>query len=255
MVSLPAIGYGEQRTPRGLHLVHATLRLATRVTAASEAMCDRIRAVGVAPERIVTGVDLARFRPLPCRPEGPPWRLLHIGSLNRVKDQPTLLKAFQAIRAAEPSAHLDIIGIDTLNGEIQSLAGVLGLRGAVTFHGYRRSDEVAAMLQQAHVLLHSSLSEMGPVAVLEAAACGVPTVGTAVGLISDLAPAAAVAVPVGDHRAMAEQALALLRNAPLRLAIAGRALAFARRCDADWTAARFEELYREATDTLRRQGT
>ena len=171
------------------------------------------------------------------------FRLLHVASLNRVKDQPTLLRAFREIVSAEPRARLDIVGVDTLDGAIQQFARDLGLDEAVTFHGHRRSDEVAAFLRQSHLLLHSSLSEMGPIVCLEAAACGVPTVGTAVGLIDDLAPRAAIAVPVGDHHALARAAIALLRDEPARRALGNRALAFARAHDAGWTASQFERIY------------
>jgi glycosyltransferase involved in cell wall biosynthesis len=178
-------------------------------------------------------------------PPRPPWRLLHIANLNRVKDQPTLLHAFREIRTAEPDARLDIVGADTLDGEIQRLAGDLGLNPFVTFHDFQPGDVVAGMLQRSHLLLHSSRHEAGPLVFLEAAACAVPTVGTAVGHIDDLAPSAAVAVRVGDYRAMAQAALALLHDDACREALGQRALEFARAYDADWTAAQFESLYAE----------
>jgi glycosyltransferase involved in cell wall biosynthesis len=78
---------------------------------------------------------------------------------------------------------------------------------------------------------------------LEAAACGLPTVGTAVGLIDDAAPEAAVAVPVGDHATLANAALALLRDEGLRQHLGQRARDYARDHSADCTAARFEQLY------------
>ena len=59
-------------------------------------------------------------------------------------------------------------------------------------------------------------------AMLEAAACGTPIVGTAVGALCDLAPDAAVATPVGDAAAQAQALLDLLRD-PDRSAQIGRA--------------------------------
>ena len=53
-------------------------------------------------------------------------------------------------------------------------------------------------MREAHVSVISSRHEAGPVVALEAAAVGVPTVGTAVGHIAEWAPDAALAVPVGD---------------------------------------------------------
>ena len=48
------------------------------------------------------------------------------------------------------------------------------------------------------------------------AACGTPTVGTAVGLVDELAPQAACRVPVGDPTALANGILALLCDAQQR---------------------------------------
>ena len=83
--------------------------------------------------------------------------------------------------------------------------------------------------------------------MLEAAACGVPTVGTAVGYTADWQPDRAVAVSVGDDEALARETLALLRDTPRRIAIGHAAQDWARRHDADWTARTFEGLYQGLT--------
>lgn len=250
LVALPEIGYGGQLYPNGRRMVAATLRLATAVVSAAEFTRRPLRQRRPDARLIVLGADTAIFIPPKSSPPAPPWRLLHVASLNRVKDQPTLLRAFQAIHAAEPQARLDIIGADTLDGEIQRLAHSLGLEESVTFHGFQPSDVVAQALQRSHLLLHTSLFEdAGPLVFLEAAACGVPTVGTAVGLIDDLAPNTAVAVPIGDHKTLASAALALLHDESSRAALGSRALDFACTYDADWTARQYESLYTELRKT------
>jgi glycosyltransferase involved in cell wall biosynthesis len=243
LVALPEIGYGGQLQPAARRRIGLSLRLAGAVTSASEFIRRALMERRPDARLIPFGADGTRFTPPSISPSGPPWGLLHIANLNRVKDQPTLLRAFREIVTAEPNARLDIVGEDTLNGEIQRLAGELGLNGFVTFHGFQPSDSVAGMLQRSHLLLHSSCHEAGPLVFLEAAACAVPTVGTAVGHIDDLAPEAAVAVRVGDYRAMAQAALALLHDDACREALGQRALEFARAHDADWTAGQFETLY------------
>ena len=77
----------------------------------------------------------------------------------------------------------------------------------------------------------------------EAAAAGVPTVGTAVGSVAELAPASAWAVPVRDAAGLAAGALTLLRDGELRTRIGRAAQAWARAHDADWTAMRFAQIY------------
>lgn len=245
LVALPEIGYGGQLRRKSRLLIAASLRLAGAVTAASEYVLRSLQPRRPDAHLVPLGIDTDRFTPPDSPPPGPPWRLLHVASLNRVKDQPTLLRAFHQIRAAEPDARLDILGEDTLNGEIQRLARDLGLDNAVEFHGFQSSEAVAAALRRSHLLLHSSRHEAGPWVMLEAAACAVPTVGTAVGHIADLAPEAAAAVPVGDSSALAWAVLTLLRDEASRLALGQRALAWARAHNADYTAAEFEALYKE----------
>lgn len=247
LVALPKIGYGGQQTWKTRSMIDLTLRLANEVTCASQSVLRLARTRRPDARLLPLGVDTRRFVAQPPLEPGPPWRLLHVASLNRVKDQPTLLRAFQEIRAQEPAVHLDILGDDTLNGEIQRLAASLDLADSVTFHGIQPSETVAAFLRQAHLLLHSSRHEVGPLVLLEAAACGVPTVGTAVGMIADLAPGCAVAVPVGEPNALAESTLALLRDNTGRIALGQRARNYACTHDADWTAAQFAAIYEAMT--------
>lgn len=90
----------------------------------------------------------------------------------------------------------------------------------------------------------SSLHETGPIAMLEAAACGIPTVGTPVGYVSDWAGTRAVAVPHNDPDAMAAALLQLLADAPRRRALGTSARDWVRRHDSRWTAENFLHLYR-----------
>ena len=79
--------------------------------------------------------------------------------------------------------------------------------------------------------------------VLEAAASGLPTIGTAAGYIADWAPDAALAVPAGDDEALAQGILTLLGD-PHRLeGIAREARRRVSEYDVVTTARTFEQLY------------
>ena len=94
-VRLDDIGYGAQRSVRQRWAVRAMSRLATHVVVCTEYQARLATACGVRPLILPIGVDVACFHP-PAAPlaEGPPWRLLNVGSLNRVKNQQILLAAF-----------------------------------------------------------------------------------------------------------------------------------------------------------------
>ena len=249
LAALPDIGYGARSRWQGRAWLRLAVAGASRLTVPSLAMQRAAAALGIEAERLPYGVALDRWPPAAPRPRAAhsPARLLHVGSLNRVKDQGTLLRAAAALREMGIPFRLDIVGEDTLGGEVQRLADSLALGDVVAFHGFVPHHALRAMVEAADVLLVSSRHEADPIVLLEAAVAGVPTVGTAVGHICDWAPDAAIVVPVGDAAALARATAALLADEPRRLRIAEAAQARALAEDADWTARRIVEIYEELT--------
>ena len=251
LAALPEIGYGGQLSRRARLQVALALRQAKRVTGGSRFALAPLGG-RLTPCVVPLGVDTAIFDGPVERAAGPPWRLLHVASLNKVKDQETLLRAMRLIVEQEPIVHLDIVGEDTLAGAIQVRCAELGLANHCTFHGFQPTDKLRPLYQRAHLHLLSSRHESQAVVVGEAAAMGLPTVGTAVGVVAELAPDRARAVPVGDVRALSEGVLGLLADQASRERMGRVAQAWARHHDADWTAARFEQIY---ADVVRNWGT
>ncbi|MCM3877106.1 MAG: glycosyltransferase, partial [Thermoanaerobaculia bacterium] len=244
--ALQDIGYGGQLHFRERLKTARALRRAARITAASAPMLEAARAHGVDAALVPLGVPVESF--LDPLPEGALPRLLLVGSLNRVKDVPTALRAFRRVVDVLPAAQLDVVGEDVLGGAVPREASALGLSRHVTFHGFLPFDTLLPFYRRADLLVHSSRHEAGPLVVLEAAACGLPTVGTAVGHIRDFggsAPERALAVPVGDDAALAAGILALLADEPRRRAMGEAARTWARAHDADATASGFERIYAE----------
>lgn len=246
LVWIPDIAFGSPRR-RARWLAGLVLRQADCVTVASSPMMELARRAGASPVRVTLGADLSTWRPEAPRPRDPrrPARLVHVGSLTPVKDHGTLLRAVAELRRQGREVRVDLVGEDALEGSVQRIADELGIRDSVVFHGFLPQRRVVPIVRSADLMLVTSRHEAGPVALVEAAAVGVPTVGTAVGHVVDLAPRAAVAVPVGDWRRLAAEIAHLLDNDNRRLALAAEAQKWALRENADWTCERFEELYAE----------
>jgi glycosyltransferase involved in cell wall biosynthesis len=96
----------------------------------------------------------------------------------------------------------------------------------------------------------SSRHEAGPLAMLEAATLGVPTVGTCVGHIAEWSPDAALAVPVAEPEALAGALASLLSDEERRRTLGRASLARAMIEDADYTARAFESIYLQITGQL-----
>ena len=188
-MGLPDIGYGVQLGLTGRWLVRRSLEAADAVTVGSEALLAPVRALrGARPVWLAPlGVDPDLFRPegdhAPL--DGDPC-LLQVASLTPVKGQQLLLEAFARFRADVPAAHLHLVGDGPLRNPLTDLARNLGVGAAVHLHGAVPHDRLPAFYRSADLHVQTSRFESQGMAVLEAAACGTATVGTAVGLLPEL---------------------------------------------------------------------
>lgn len=247
LCALPEIGYGARLTRAGRLRVRLALAAADRVLVPSRAMQAEAAALGVRAQVVRFGVALDRWPPAAPRRRSPgsPVRLAQVADLNAVKDLDTLLDALARLDRRGVDFRLDQLGLDTLDGAIQRRAAALGLSGRVAFHGHCPREDVRRLVERADLMLVSARHEGVPIAALEAAVAGVPTVGTEVGQIADWAPRAAVAVPVGDAEALAEAIAELAGDEDRRLALAHAARADAIRHDADAFVRGLLALYRD----------
>jgi glycosyltransferase involved in cell wall biosynthesis len=183
---------------------------------------------GFATQVVPNIVNLERFSTAPSSAKRQGLRLLVARNLEPIYDNATALRALSLIRARVPQATLVIAGSGPLRAELEALAAQLGLTDAVTFTGRVDNAGMAALYQDADVMLNCSLVDNTPNSVLESLACGVPVVSTDVGGVPYLVEdgRTALLVPPGAPQAMADAVLRLaaepalagaLREAGLRL--------------------------------------
>jgi len=244
---LPAINYGNMNTGARRSTTLWICRNAETLTALTNFQLQGLRRFKFdrTGETYVIpfGADAKLFRAIARKPLAPPFNIVHIGSLNRVKDQTTLLRAFQKI-SRQIDARLRIIGEDTLGGFLEGYARDLGISDRVAFLGLVPYEKLRDQFDWAHALLHSSLYEGQGVVFSEAAASEVLICGTRVGLLSDLGDTIGVAVEPGDYEALAENLLRVVEDPAVFTGHLMRARSWAAEHTADWTASQFAELYR-----------
>jgi glycosyltransferase involved in cell wall biosynthesis len=137
------------------------------------------------------------------------------------KGHADVIEAMAHATAAVPEARLLIVGDGPSRAEIEGLVSARNLSNRTVFSGRRR--DVARLLSALDVFIHPSRRDPCPLAVLEAAATGLPVVAYADGGIPELVlgGGTGLLVPSGDRAALG-RALAELLGDPERAHEMGR---------------------------------
>jgi glycosyltransferase involved in cell wall biosynthesis len=150
-------------------------------------------------------------------------------SANRLtpdKGTHVLIEAIPAVLLADPGARFLICGEGGSRAHLECLVRESGLQDFVVFAGFR--PDLDDLMPNADVLALPSFNEGLPNVVLEACACGVPCVATAVFGTPEVLHDGmnGYLVPAGDAGALADGIIRLLADAALRrrMGAAGREL-------------------------------
>ena len=167
-------------TPRQVAMERVAHRLATHVTAVSEAVAETVVALGVPRARITVienGVDAAPD-PAAFGANGVPV-IGSVGCLAARKDYGTLLAALAELRRRGREFRAVLVGDGPERARLEARASELGLESRVCFLGER--PDIERLLPAMDVFVLSSREEGIPNALLEAMAAGRPSVVTDVG--------------------------------------------------------------------------
>jgi glycosyltransferase involved in cell wall biosynthesis len=164
-----------------------------------------------------------------------------VARLSAEKNLAMLLQAFAPVARQAPGAVLLLVGDGPERGALRRLSDELGLGTQVRFLGSR--DDMGAIYALIDCLVLPSLTEGMPLVVLEAMACGLPVLASAVGDIPRLLAHAEHGrlVPAGDRDAL-QAALAEATVLPRRLDLPARRYAREHH-GAQVMAARYLDLY------------
>lgn len=244
--------------PRSAPLYRLLIEASDRIVCVSSHLRETLLAAGAPPERtqvVRRGTDLARF-PFHERAgrEGRPLGVLMVGRLVEKKGHADALAALRSLRDAGHAARLVVVGAGPARAAIGARAAELGLAGEVAIAPPTDRAGLRAHFEAADVFLHCSVTaadgdvEGIPNVVVEAAATGLPVVGTRHGGIAEVVDdgIGGFLVPERDPQALAK-ALGTLAERPETRLAQGRAAAERVRRDFDLRVqvAAHEALYRE----------
>jgi colanic acid/amylovoran biosynthesis glycosyltransferase len=202
---------------------------ARRVVTVSEANAQFItQKYGVPRDHlrvIPCGVDTEQFRPADeQRSNGSSPTILCVARHVAVKNLGLLLDACALLHREGVKFRCVSVGDGPLRGQFETKRNQLGLQAVVELTGALTHEQVLAQWQRADIAALTSENEGMPVCLMEAAACGVPAVATAVGGVPELVAdgVTGLLAPANDARALAAALRSLLLQ-PSRRAEMGHA--------------------------------
>ena len=125
-------------------------------------------------------VDTEVFTPAAHGDHAPPRRLLNVAALAEKKGHVYLLDALSRLE----DVHLDVVGDGELRDQLEARARELEV--PVRFHGELPKEEVARMMGDADLFVLPSTHETFGAVLIEAMACGLPSVATRVGGVPEV---------------------------------------------------------------------
>lgn len=196
------------------------LRRASGVVGVSRALCEQMAALAPDIRDCIrhipcAGVDPAVFKlrsrnlvreQLKLDPES--RILVFVGQLVPIKGVEVLLDAWRELltsRFLRDTDQLLLIGEGPLLGRLQRLVSESGCAGTVRFLGGMEQHRVAEWMSAADLLCLPSRNEGSPNVIIEAQACGVPVIATAVGGVPEMVVpgVSGFVCPAGDSGALA----------------------------------------------------
>lgn len=196
--------------------VRRTLRKAARVVCLTATWMDCIKKIEPTAEVVVIGNPVAvpeQLEPL----RDPPQEVLFLGRLREKKGVNDLVAAIPQVTAVSPQLRFILAGDGELD-KVREIAKKLGVEGSIVLPGWVDGDQKATYLTGADIFVLPSYFEGLPVGILEAMACGIPIIATAVGGIPDVIEnnVHGILLSPGDVGALARELVRLSSDRELR---------------------------------------
>lgn len=204
------INYTPIVEPRMSKIYQETFPHITAFHAVSEAIKKQAVAYGALASHIkvihspLSPLFVSAYQPY-VKPSQAAVKLIVVGRFHWIKGYSYLLNAMHLLKEQGLLVHLNFVGANDNPEEILFQLHQLGLESQVNLLGKKSQEELAALLQQHHALVLSSLEEGIANVVLEAMAVGVPVISTNCGGMAEVIKPNETGwlVPVRDPKALA----------------------------------------------------
>lgn len=189
---------------------------------------DAIRLLGISPHKIYStplGVS-ERYRLISdevvlekarLRYKLPAKYLLYVGTIEPRKNLPLLIRSYYRFLDQGNALPLVVVGRKGwMFDDTFQLIEELGLKDKVFFAGYISEEDMPLVYNLAQAFVYPSLYEGFGLPPLEAMACGVPVITTAISAMRDHVAGAGILVPPNDEQALAQAIHMLIQDSSVR---------------------------------------
>ncbi|GMR17648.1 MAG: glycosyltransferase family 4 protein [Gammaproteobacteria bacterium] len=237
LAGIPVLLTRRVDNPESRGVVAIKYRLYTKIITISEGIKKVLISEGVAPNRIQcihSAVDTEKYKPAPDRNSlGPDFGfdkntklVAVIAQLIARKGHRYLIDAIPDILSKVPEARFVFFGKGPIEPDLRKHCDKQGISTKVCFAGFR--DNLDQLLPHLDLIVHPADMEGLGVSLLQAAACGVPIIGTPVGGIPEIVRDGVngYLVPPGDVEVIASRVIEILgdQSRLSRMGKAGREL-------------------------------
>ena len=175
----------EKERPYHICLERWTAVLNTDILCNSNGLRNHMAEAGFPVDKlkvIPNSFDKARFHfNTKVCPKDNRWKLLFLGRISTQKGLIYLVEALKLLKESSINFRLDLYGTvenEKLYCELQAMISKYALDNYVKFNTSFSHEKINQLMSQSHLLLHPSLWEGMPNAVMEAMASGLPVIAT-----------------------------------------------------------------------------
>ena len=215
-------GLISQTVPMWVHKIYIptianwTFKTADNIICYTENEKSLLKKLGVDPDKIVVihnGVDTNVFSS--CEKERNTDQILWIGRFTPGKGVEYLIEAFDILIKEYPNLKLIMLGKGAVKGNIEQKIRDLNLSKNIIINEFVPNSELPNIYQNSDVFVLPSINEGVPRTILEAMACGLPIVCTALPQLINIVEGCGFVVPLRYPQALADAISKIISNKEL----------------------------------------
>ena len=192
-------------------------------------------------KKIYTVSEGITFKPMDTVPEKQKEpTIIYLGRLTSAKRPEHVIKAFNIVKKQIPNLKLNILGDGPEKEKLQKTAGK-----DITFLNYVSENKKIELLSKAWILIHPGVREGWGINIIEANACGTPSIAYDVSGLRDSIVDGKTGIIIkeeGNIEKLAEEITQLIKNKERRKKLSNNALKWSKKFTWDKSADEFLEI-------------